>query len=318
MVRIQLSNGIKNGMRYLFNVTLGTKILTSIILVLTLIQWALNNTNFNLALSAKNFLFQPWTIVTFFLIEKNLFALIVNVIALIGFGNLLENLWGTMEFMKFVFISNLLSSIFYCLFLLTIFAFTANQDILEIKTMGLTCLIASFTVALKQSYPEYKVKLFKAFGFKLKQLPSIFLLMITILSVIITSFLPNMILSWNGVFISWIYLRFFKITDGICGDRSETFSFVSFFPTLFRPPLKIVSNFCFNILVQLRICRPIHTISSYDLESGTATASVRSNPTPVHLSLDSERRKALALKALDERLRLSNPTNSMSSKSNDV
>ncbi|CAH1757020.1 7295_t:CDS:2 [Entrophospora sp. SA101] len=33
-----------------------------------------------------------------------------------------------------------------------------------------------------------------------------------------------------GWIISWIYLRFFKIQDGIKGDSSETFSFASFFP----------------------------------------------------------------------------------------
>lgn len=37
-------------------------------------------------------------------------------------------------------------------------------------------------------------------------------------------------LVFYGLFISWIYLRFFCVQDGIRGDRSESFSFASFFP----------------------------------------------------------------------------------------
>jgi hypothetical protein len=35
----------------------------------------------------------------------------------------------------------------------------------------------------------------------------------------------------TGIFSSWIYLRFYKKADSLHrGDRSETFSFASFFP----------------------------------------------------------------------------------------
>jgi hypothetical protein len=33
-----------------------------------------------------------------------------------------------------------------------------------------------------------------------------------------------------GVIFGWIYLRFFQVRDGAVGDRSEAFSFASFFP----------------------------------------------------------------------------------------
>lgn len=40
----------------------------------------------------------------------------------------------------------------------------------------------------------------------------------------------QMLMAIYGLFISWIYARFFKTQDGVKGDRSETFSFASFFP----------------------------------------------------------------------------------------
>jgi hypothetical protein len=40
----------------------------------------------------------------------------------------------------------------------------------------------------------------------------------------------ELLMAIYGLFISWIYTRFLKVQDGIRGDRSETFSFASFFP----------------------------------------------------------------------------------------
>jgi membrane associated rhomboid family serine protease len=37
-----------------------------------------------------------------------------------------------------------------------------------------------------------------------------------------------------GLLVSWIYIRFYKVQDGIRGDRSETFAFASFFPQVLQ------------------------------------------------------------------------------------
>ena len=51
-----------------------------------------------------------------------------------------------------------------------------------------------------------------------------------ILESLLTRSQVQLMMAIYGLFISWVYSRFFKIQDGIKGDRSETFSFASFFP----------------------------------------------------------------------------------------
>ncbi|CAG8495168.1 1949_t:CDS:2 [Paraglomus brasilianum] len=91
-----------------------------------------------------------------------------------------------------------------------------------------------------------------------------------------------------------------KVQDGIRGDRSETFSLASFFPEMLQPPVKVVSSIIFNFLVMLRCCKPIqrkrlgHDLGGYNPRLAPAM--------PGSARAEAERRRALALKALDKRL----------------
>ncbi|CAI2163677.1 11922_t:CDS:2 [Funneliformis geosporum] len=111
-------------------------------------------------------------------------------------------------------------------------------------------------------------------------------------------------LLFYGSFISWVYLRFFKYQDGLIGDRSETFSMASFFPEFIQPVVKIISTIVFNILVMLKCCKPISKRRfAIDLENLPTTYI----PTmPGSQRAEAERRRALALKALDARLHKQN------------
>ncbi|CAG8493320.1 2199_t:CDS:2 [Cetraspora pellucida] len=92
--------------------------------------------------------------------------------------------------------------------------------------------------------------------------------------------------------------------DGLRGDRSETFSIASFFPEFMQPPIKIISKLVFNILVLLRCCKPIKRRRfAFDLES---SLHVNASPMPGSARAEAERRRALALKALDKRLHSTN------------
>jgi hypothetical protein len=108
----------------------------------------------------------------------------------------------------------------------------------------------------------------------------------------------HFLLAFNGVMVSWIYLRFFeKQESGHRGDMSVEFSFATFFPELLHPIVSSLGDFVFKILVRLKIC------GSY-----SKTYEINSGPSNIRISLpgvnpiDSERRKQKALKALDERL----------------
>lgn len=94
-----------------------------------------------------------------------------------------------------------------------------------------------------------------------------------------------------GWLVSWFYLRFIKQNEGMDfrGDRSETFAFSSWFPPFLQPYVAQLSRFVFGIAVKLHILRPWGP--SNDMETGH-----------VNTRAEAERRRALALKALDQRL----------------
>lgn len=137
-----------------------------------------------------------------------------------------------------------------------------------------------------------------------------------------------MILAFLGFFASWTYLRFFKTSyidlgstesPQIKGDASETFSLANFFPDPLQRPVATVSDAVYNLLVTLKICTPF---SAEDISA----SNTRHNNTGGDVGLSSifisgggggqsgsrgiggstraeaERRRAMALKALDQRL----------------
>ena len=128
-------------------------------------------------------------------------------------------------------------------------------------------------------------------------------------------------LGWAGFFTSWTYLRFYKkqvelsgsSTGGpvIKGDASETFAFAYFWPDIVQPPIAAVSDGVYNALVRIRVITPF---SAEDVETGNVQATARGEGgLPSLLNQggrrggtgkreEAERRRALALKALDQRL----------------
>ena len=182
---------------------------------------------------------------------------------------------------------------------------------------------ASFLVAFKQLVPEHTVTVFKGLvQMRVKHFPALFLLLNTISGVILGTETAA-ILSWLGLFTSWTYLRFFKrqpdLTGtstngvGIKGDASETFSFACLFPDVIQPPIAAVSDQIYNVLVSVNICTPF---SEEDIASGNQQVLARGEaglPTLMNSHRangmrgsgkreEAERRRALALKALDQRL----------------
>lgn len=95
------------------------------------------------------------------------------------------------------------------------------------------------------------------------------------------------------------------------GDASETFAFASFWPDAIQPPIAAMADGIYNALVAVRVCTPFTT---EDVELGNEQATARGEgglPNLLNNGVskagrnkqeDAERRRALALKALDQRL----------------
>jgi len=115
---------------------------------------------------------------------------------------------------------------------------------------------------------------------------------------------PFILIQW-GWLVSWVYLRFYKKNsmEGVAtlsgaadtyGDRSDAFAFINWFPPFVHQPLGMVLDFVYQIALQVKI---VPAYSSTDLESGSHA--------PMGGGIaraEAERRRAMALKALDQRM----------------
>lgn len=180
---------------------------------------------------------------------------------------------------------------------------------------------ASFLVAFKQLVPEHTVTIFKGMiKMRVKHFPALFLLLNAISGLVIGTDTAA-ILSWLGILTSWTYLRFYKrqpdLTGtssgtGIKGDASETFAFACLFPDVMQPPIAFVADQIYALLVTSKLLTPF---SQDDIASGNELVLARGEaglPTPLNNQRggargaakreEAERRRAVALKALDRRL----------------
>jgi hypothetical protein len=121
--------------------------------------------------------------------------------------------------------------------------------------------------------------------------------------------LASLFLVITGFVTSWTYLRFYKPAfpdletsqpSSLRGDASETFAFAEFFPDAVKPSVAAVANQIYDLLVSMRICTPF---SQADVSARGDTFNMqRSSGAPSGARAEAERRRALALKALDQRL----------------
>jgi len=169
----------------------------------------------------------------------------------------------------------------------------------------------AFLVAFSQIVPAHTVTLFRGIiSMRVPRFPLIYLTLITLLTLTPLMTSASFFLGNLAFLTSWTYLRFYKSAfpdletsqpSGLRGDASETFAFAEFFPAPVRGPVANVSNAIYDILVGLHICVPF---SAADISASRGdTFAQRSAPGSTRA--ETERRRALALKALDQRLNAS-------------
>lgn len=174
-------------------------------------------------------------------------------------------------------------------------------------------------MAFKQLVPEHTVTILKGVvKVRVKRFPSMFLLVHTVCGLIFRADKPP-VMAWLGFLVSWTFLRFYKmqvdlsgLTTGsvsIRGDASETFAFAYFWPDFVQPPIAAFAGRIYKALTALRICTPF---AAQDIESSNdpftalGESGRRTMLSPEGRregrKEEAERRRALALKALDQRL----------------
>ncbi|CAG8190237.1 unnamed protein product [Penicillium olsonii] len=289
-----------------------------------------------LTLVPSYFYYYPWTLATATFVEQNIFTVLLNSATIFYGGKYLERAWGSREFSKFIAVI----AVIPCVLMIPIYLFWSalggssstsyvsearfspqlNQRPSLTQICGGVSIQASFLVAFKQLVPEHTVTIFKGLvKMRVKHFPALFLLLNTISGVAFGTDTAA-ILAWLGILTSWSYLRFYKrqpdltgtssTGSGIKGDASETFAFACLFPDIMQPPIAFVADQVYTLLVAVKILQPF---SEDDIASGNEQVLARGEAgLPTLLNSrgsrgagkreEAERRRAVALKALDRRL----------------
>ncbi|XP_048403443.1 transmembrane protein 115 [Stegostoma tigrinum] len=246
------------------------------------------------------YLFPPncwlWTLLTHAVVEKHIWDVALALGAVLLAGALLEPLWGALELLIFFTVLNVAVGLFGAFSYLLTYVATFNLDYLfTVRIHGMGGFAGGVLVALKQTMGDTVV--IKVPQLRMKDVPMVVLVVLGLLRFTMVLSSPLLASYGYGVLSSWVYLRFYQKHSRGRGDMSDHFAFATFFPEILQPLVSVVANVIYSVLVKIRICKK--TVKRYDVGA----------PSSITISLpgtdpqDAERRRQLALKALNERLK---------------
>ncbi|XP_073977032.1 transmembrane protein 115 [Rhodnius prolixus] len=243
--------------------------------------------------------FWVWTAFTYCFLEIHFWEVCVDIVTIVLCGKLIEPLWGQAEMIIFFTVVNLGCAILSSFFYLFLYMCTFNTDLLFfVHIHGLAGYIAGLSVAVKQVMPDHMIVKTPLGKLTNRNIPLCIVLLSLILYLggLLEGTNPTMFTS--GVLVSWTYLRFYQPhSNGTRGDLADNFTFSSFFPNVLQPPISVVCNTIYSALVRLGLCRK--TVRKFDMSAAPTGVTVT---LPGNDSHDMERRRQIALKALNERL----------------
>ncbi|AEO71514.1 uncharacterized protein THITE_2123979 [Thermothielavioides terrestris NRRL 8126] len=253
----------------------------------------------------------PWTFLTTTLVENNVFTLSIAGLTLYHGGRYLERAWSSREFAKFLLIASLIPNLLCFGTTIVFFALTRNESWTLMPIAGTIPLQISFLVAFSQLVPAHTVTLFRGLlSLRVPRFPLLYIGLVTLLCLTPMLTIVSFLLAVYGFLVSWTYLRFYKVAfpdldtsqpSSLRGDASETFAIAEFFPGPVRPFVSAISTQVFNVLVAMRLCVPF---SPADISAarGDHHHGFSHRGAPGSARAEAERRRALALRALDQRL----------------
>ncbi|KAF9814524.1 hypothetical protein IEO21_05075 [Rhodonia placenta] len=242
-------------------------------------------------------IFYPWTFLTSVFVETTIIELIFSLLVIPASLRYLERLWGAVELLKFIAATVTISNIIaFGLNWIEFIVFRSPTFLYGQQYHGQMALQIGILVAFRQIIPEHQVQLFGVLKARVKTIPMAYVTFSTVMCIL--GFQCPFIVIQFGWLVSYIWLRFYKKNVGdlsggpLYGDRSETFAFVTWFPPVLHGPLTLLANTAYGLASKFHLI----PLSGGDVESG-GYAQV-----PGGARAEAERRRAMALKALDQRL----------------
>eukprot|EP00002_Diphylleia_rotans_P007452 TRINITY_DN169_c0_g1_i7.p1 TRINITY_DN169_c0_g1~~TRINITY_DN169_c0_g1_i7.p1 ORF type:complete len:228 (+),score=39.39 TRINITY_DN169_c0_g1_i7:79-762(+) len=161
-----------------------------------------------------------WNWFTAGFLEDSFLNVIFNGIGVVMIGKLLEPIWGSKEFLRFIIVTNILSGASTLATYSLLYLFTGNSAFMECNANGFVGNIAALIIFFKQLMPEHSINLFFFFSVKAKNVPGVFLLLMLFFAFL--GAWEDLPLVVYGNFYGWFYLRFLqkKVRDlfkNMCG-----------------------------------------------------------------------------------------------------
>lgn len=248
-------------------------------------------------------------------------TLFVNLAAIFFGGRYLERAWGSKSFAIAFAVASIIPNLIAAPMYIVWGAIMSNETRSLTPISGGITIQAAFLVAFKQLVPEHTVSIFRGFiKMRVKHFPAVFLIANTISGLVLGTDTAA-IFAWVGLVTFWIYLRFYKRQpdlsgtttsgQGIKGDASETFAFATFFPDKIQPPIAAICDQIFILLCNMKLCVPFSEEAIASSNEQVAARGEGGLPSLLNQGRgakgmgkreEAERRRALALKALDQRL----------------
>lgn len=279
------------------------KAVSIILAVVYLTSWDPSGTALRVLSVRPGYFWPPhfwlWTAATHCFFEIHFWEVIIDVVTIVMVGKLLEPLWGAIEMLVFFAVVNIGVAILSAFFYYILYMVTFNTELLfDVHIHGLAGYLAGVTVAIKQVMPDhvlYRSPLGKITNRHMSLIAFALTFILWALGMVQGSYCT---MFGSGLLVSWIYLRFYQIhANGTRGDFADNFAFHTFFPNVIQPPIALICNAIFSILVKIKICR--RPVRKYDIGSSASSISISLPGVESH---DTERRRQIALKALSERL----------------
>ncbi|KAF8745217.1 hypothetical protein RHS02_01417, partial [Rhizoctonia solani] len=236
------------------------------------------------------------------------FHLILSLLVVPPSLRYLERLWGSIETAKFIFVTVVASNVIAVGLSWIEYVVIGKPELFLFGMIyrGQSALQCGILVAFTQLIPEHQVQLFGVIKLRVKTLPMAYVTYSNIMCII--GYQAPFILIQFGWLVSWVWLRFYKRTvlegslGGVTthGDRSETFAFVNWFPPIAHKPVSILSTFVYTYAVRFNLVHP--SGSSVPDGNNVELGNGGYAPLPGGARAEAERRRAMALKALDQRM----------------
>ncbi|CRL04131.1 CLUMA_CG017242, isoform A [Clunio marinus] len=245
--------------------------------------------------------FAIWTAFTFCFLEFHIWEVIVDIVVVTLCLKLIEPLWDQIQVMTFFAVVNLSVAVLSSFYYLCLYSITKNTEILfEVKIHGLIGFLAGLCVAIMAIMPNLLIARTPFGNFTNRNIPITFMACSILLWALNLISGQYSVMFCSGLVSSFIYLRFYqRHANGVRGTNAENFTFANFFPTATQPVINFIVNPIYKMSLNIGLVKhqpifPLNHPSSSDIRSMTMSISPSDQQ-------DNERRRAIALKALNER-----------------